>query len=152
MGAEHAHQSRWPEFVDDLWQRHLPHLRQEAYGDGEFMFDPTTGRYGFQEGSDYGTEDEFMTDLMNEPEYQGEGERGRDTEEGAMTTGGEGGDESRHDADDSFEELNVSDSEFKPVISHSIDLDQMSGDEEDEESTRRGGGASFNILDEEGRK
>ena len=147
MGAEHAYQGRWPEFVDDLWQKRLPHLRQEVYGDGEFMFDPTTGRYGFQEGSDYGTEDEFMTDLMNEPEYQGEGERERGTE-GAMITVGEGG----HDADDSFEELNMSDSELEPVISHSIDLDKLSGDEEDKDSARRGGGASVNILDEEGRK
>lgn len=102
------------------------------------MFDPTTGRYGFQEGSDYGTEDEFMTDLMNEPEYRGvgEGERGDNAAEGVEGTRGEGASDA-HDVDDSFEEL--SDSELEPVISHSIDLDQVSGDEEEKDTFSQGG-------------
>lgn len=151
MGAENPIRGRWPEFVDDLWQRRLPHLRQEVYGDGMFMFDPTTGRYGFQEGSDYGSEDEFMTDLMNEPEYQGEGEgdrvggvTGRIEEDGASGGGG---------ADDSFEELSESELE-PPNISHSYDLDQASGDEEEKDgfgqsSRSKGGGASAGFLDQE---
>ena len=147
MGAEHAIHGRWPEFVNDLWQERLPHLRQEVYGDGMFMFDPTTGRYGFQEGSDYGTEDEFMTDLMNEPEYQGdgEGERRREGE-------GEGGEKADsvgglRDVDDSFEELGELEA-LEPTISHSFDLDQASGDEEEKER----GGASASFLDKEDRK
>lgn len=140
MGGEHAIHGRWPEFVNDLWQERLPHLRQEVYGDGMFMFDPTTGRYGFQEGSDYGTEDEFMTDLMNEPEYQGdeEGERKRDGEgeEKADSIGG------LRDVDDSFEELDESEA-LEPTISHSFDLDQVSGDEEEKEH----GGASASFQD-----
>ena len=144
MGAEHGVHGRWPEFVNDLWQERLPHLRQEVYGDGMFMFDPTTGRYGFQEGSDYGTEDEFMTDLMNEPEYQGDGEgerRGEGEGEKADSIGG------LRDVDDSFEELGESEG-LEPTISHSFDLDQASGDEEEKE--HRGASASF--LDNEDRK
>ena len=139
MGEEHPGHGRWPEFVDDLWQKRLPHLRQEVYEDGMFMFDPTTGRYGFQEGSDFGTEDEFMTDLMNEPEYPGgEGEEA-----------GEFGEEdgARHDdVDDSFEEF--SESELEPAISHSYDLDQASGDEGEGESSKHPG-ASVSIFNED---
>ena len=145
MEADHAFRGRWPEIVDDLWQKRLPHLRQEDYGDGTFLFDPTTGRYGFQDGSDYGTEDEFMTDLMNEPEFLGgEGER----EEGDE----DGGGYEEHCVDDSFEEL--SESELEPTISHSYDLDQASGDEEEKESARPGAGGdtSVSFLDKGDRK
>lgn len=146
-GAEHAFHGRWPEFVNDLWQERLPHLRQEVYGDGMFMFDPTTGRYGFQEGTDlvYKTEDELMMDLMNEPEHRGEGgvgetEGGRGEGEKADSIGG------LRDVDDSFEELEESEAmEPTATISHSFDLDQASGDEEEKER-----GASF--LDKEDRK
>lgn len=144
-GADLAACGRWSEFVDDLWQVRLPHLHQEAYGDGMFMFDPTTGRYGFQEGSDFGTEDEFMTDLMNEPEFQGVGDGFR--EEGAAEEGGreDGVGEETGDVDDSFEEF--SDSEL-PAISHSYDLDQASGDEEEKDNAKREG-ASVSFLGDE---
>ena len=59
---------QWREFVGDLWDNRLPHLRSEVYGDGAFVFDPHTGRYGFQEGSEFDSEGELMDDLMNEPE------------------------------------------------------------------------------------
>ena len=59
---------QWREFVGDLWDNRLPHLRSEVYGDGAFMFDPHTGRYGFQEGSEFDSEGELMDDFMNEPE------------------------------------------------------------------------------------
>ena len=143
-GAEHAFHGRWPEFVNDLWQERLPHLRQEVYGDGMFMFDPTTGRYGFQEGADlvYKTEDEFMMDLMNEPEHQGEGEAGGEGEK-ADSIGG------LRDVDDSFEELEESEAmEPTATISHSFDLDQASGDEEEKER----GGTSASFLNKEDRK
>lgn len=39
----------WSEFVYDLWNNHLPHLREELYGDGQLAFNPSTGYYGFQE-------------------------------------------------------------------------------------------------------
>lgn len=142
VGDEHAIRGRWPEFVNDLWQERLPHLRQEVYGDGMFMFDPTTGRYGFQEGSDYGTEDEFMTDLMNEPEYQGD-------KEGEREGGGERDDSigGLRNADDSFEELDESEA-LEPTISHSFDLDQASGDEEEKDQGKH----SASFLDKEDRK
>lgn len=38
----------WSEFVCDLWKKYLPHLREELYGDGMFLYDANTGRYGFQ--------------------------------------------------------------------------------------------------------
>ena len=44
----------WLEFESDLWTRHLPHLRKEIYGDGQFVFDPSTERYGFQEDEEEG--------------------------------------------------------------------------------------------------
>ena len=39
----------WSEFISDLWEKHLPHLREELYGEGLFVFNPNTGCYGFQE-------------------------------------------------------------------------------------------------------
>ena len=54
----------WSEFVADLWNVHLPHLREETYGEGEFVFDPSTNRYGFENQSD---DDELlMHDLEND--------------------------------------------------------------------------------------
>ena len=49
----------WSEFISDLWEKHLPHLREELYGEGLFVFNPDTGRYGFQEEKEEeGEEDE----------------------------------------------------------------------------------------------
>ena len=58
--------NQWSEFVADLWSVRLSHLREETFGDGEFVFDPTTGRYGFEDESDHGSEDGFMLDLEND--------------------------------------------------------------------------------------
>ena len=65
MGKE-----QWNEVVEDLWENQLPHLREEVYNDGAFVYDPQTGRYGFQEGSEFDSEEELMKDLMNEPERE----------------------------------------------------------------------------------
>ena len=54
--------NQWSEFVDDLWDTHLPHLMEETYGDGGFVYDPKTGHYGFEEWSEYESEDEFLKD------------------------------------------------------------------------------------------
>ena len=54
--------NQWSEFVDDLWDVRLPHLMEETYGDGGFVYDPKTGHYGFEEWSDYESEDEFFKD------------------------------------------------------------------------------------------
>ena len=70
---------QWKEVVDDLWDNKLPHLREEIY-DGAFVYDPQTGRYGFQEGSEYDSEDELMDDLMNEQEAEDRTHKG-DAEE-----------------------------------------------------------------------
>ena len=52
---------QWREFVADLWEERLPHLREEVYN----VYDPQTGRYGFQDGSEY--EGELKDNLMNKP-------------------------------------------------------------------------------------
>lgn len=39
----------WVDFVDNLWDKHLSHLREELYGEGLFEYNPNTGCYGFQE-------------------------------------------------------------------------------------------------------
>ena len=115
LGAEHTPHQRWPESIDDLWQERLPHIRKEVYGDGMFMFDLTNRRYRFQENSSYGMEDEFMTDLMNEPEY-GEGERRR---EGGEGEGVEKGD-IIGDIVSFFEELDETEA-LELTIFHSLD-------------------------------
>ena len=58
---------QWRETVDDLWDNKLPHLQEEIYN-GVFVYDPQTGKYGFQEGSEYDSEEELIDDLMNEVE------------------------------------------------------------------------------------
>ena len=58
---------KWNEVVDDLWDGKLPHLREEIHN-GAFVYNPQTGRYGFQEGSEYDSDEELMNDLMNEVE------------------------------------------------------------------------------------
>ena len=65
---------QWSEIVDDLWQKKLPHLRDEIIG--PFVYDPQTGRYGFQEGSEYDSEGELMDDFMNEVEGEDHGPKG----------------------------------------------------------------------------
>ena len=58
--------NHWSEFVA-VWNAHLPHLREETYREGEFVFDPFTNRYGFEDQSDYSSDDElFMHDLEND--------------------------------------------------------------------------------------
>ena len=56
---------QWKEFVEDLWTEHLPHFRANLdMGEGDFIFDPMTGHYGFQEGFD--SDSELMDDLIAE--------------------------------------------------------------------------------------
>ena len=38
----------WVEFVSNLWDKYLPHVREEFYDDGRLVFDPITELYGFQ--------------------------------------------------------------------------------------------------------
>ena len=56
----------WLEFESDLWTKHLPHLREEIYGDGQFVFDPSTERYGFQEDEEEGSGG-FWAALLQDP-------------------------------------------------------------------------------------
>ena len=113
--------NQWSEFVADLWSVRLSHLREETFGDGEFIFDPTTGRYGFEDESDYGSEDGFMLDLEND-----------DSERDAV----ESGDFMINLADeDSFIEVVESGLLSHAQVTHSYDLSQysdeeVSGDEE----------------------
>ena len=65
---------QWREGVNDLWENKLSHLREEIIG--PFVYDPQTGRYGFQEGSEYDSEEELMDDLMNEVEGEDRAPKG----------------------------------------------------------------------------
>ena len=58
--------NQWSELVADLWSVRLSHLHEKTFGDEEFVFGPTTGCYGFEDESDYGSEDGFMLDLKND--------------------------------------------------------------------------------------
>ena len=52
---------QWKEVVEDIWNEHLPHFRGAlCTGEGHFLFDAVTGRYGFQ----YECESEGEDDLM----------------------------------------------------------------------------------------
>ena len=64
---DNIERKQWREVVDDLWKDKLPHLRDEMYN-GPFVYDPQTGRYGFQEGLEYDSKKELMDDLTNEVE------------------------------------------------------------------------------------
>ena len=42
--------------------------KQEFYNDGAFVYDPQTGRYGFQEGLEYDSEEELIDDFVDKEE------------------------------------------------------------------------------------
>ena len=73
----------WREAVDDLWDNRLPHLREKIYNNGPFVYDPHTGRYGFQEGSGFDSKEDLMTGLMNEPE--GESQASKEDVEASLS-------------------------------------------------------------------
>ena len=117
-------QGRWNEIVDGNWPKQLGHFDHDIYNGGMFVFDPVTNRYGFQEGSDYDTEDEFMTDLMNEPERNG----------------------SVDDLDnESYGDLQVGDGppESTLMISHTFDLDQESSDDDERKDSPKKKGTVY---------
>ena len=76
MEGRDAEKERWNEVVEDLWDN-LLYFRADAYNDGGFVYDPQTGRYGFQ-SSEYDSTDELMDALSNEWEDHSSK---RDTEE-----------------------------------------------------------------------
>ena len=53
----------WQEVVEDLLTKRLHHL---GGVDGGFVYDPQTGRYGFQEGSEYDSDEEQTDNYMKE--------------------------------------------------------------------------------------
>ncbi len=109
-----AQGNHWSEFVADLWNAHLPHLREETFGDEEFVFDPFTNRYGFEDQSYYSSDDElFMHDLEND---------GYDE----VVMEGFGIDLAERD---SFVEMDESISQ--PQVTHSYDLAQSTDEEEE---------------------
>ena len=70
MGVEQSTIVQWSEFVENIWQQPVHH---------KLMLEPVTRHYGLEEGSDHNTDlDNFMTDLMSEPEHsrdlEGKGE------------------------------------------------------------------------------
>ena len=72
--AAEGEPQQWKEVVEDIWSERLPHFRGELYlGEGDFLFDPDTGHYGFQ----YEYESDGEDDLMGGEE---EGEREDDGE------------------------------------------------------------------------
>ncbi len=107
-----AQGNQWSEFVADLWNAYLPHLREETRGEGEFVFDPSTNRYGFENQSHYSCDDElFMQELEND---------GYDevVVEGFGNNVAEGG---------SFVEVDISLSQ----VTHTYDLAQSTDEEEE---------------------
>lgn len=60
----------WSEFMVDLWKKHLPHLREELYGEGLFVYNANTGCYGFQEEKqeEPSCDEKMATDLQNAAE------------------------------------------------------------------------------------
>lgn len=116
----------WTEFVHDLWQQKLPHLR-EVYesGGGMFVYDPATDHYGFQEGSEYDDGGEFglMEEFEKDPEdFQREGEETQTTDDIPDIV---------IEPDESF----VEGSEAQATkVSHTYDLAQDSSDEEKDSS------------------
>ena len=55
-------QGEWSEFVNDLWQHQLPHLRYEV---AVSAIDPPVEAYGFQEETYHSPENELMNDLSD---------------------------------------------------------------------------------------
>lgn len=111
----------WLEFVGDLWDKHLPHLREELYGEGLFVYNPNTGCYGFQEEEEEESEasgGELMAALLREAAEE-------DWEEG------------RRD-EDSFKIQPSSMEDSFAVVGedapsgHTYDLNQVSSEEEEE--------------------
>lgn len=104
----------WPEFVADLWDRddRLTHLRVYSYSDDNaFLFDPRTGRYGFQdwygeesdsdEGEDVGGEEGAWTrELSLDPSSERLGSQSEAGESERRTSETE--DEGEEDVEDSF--------------------------------------------------
>ncbi len=106
----------------DLWDTHLPHLREELYGEGLFVYNPNTGCYGFQEEEDEDetSGNELMAALLREAaEEDEEGVRGL-ADSGSFRL-----------QPDSLEESFAMIAEDVP--GHSYDLNQPSSEEEDEE-------------------
>ena len=75
---DNTEKEQWREVVDGLWDK-LPHLRDKI-DTGAFVYDPQTGKYGFQGGSEYDSEEELIADLMNEVEAENHTPKG-DAEE-----------------------------------------------------------------------
>ena len=107
----------------------MPHLREELYGEGLFVYNPNTGCYGFQEEEeeDEASYDEVMAALLREAAEE-DGEQGQ----GFMDSG-------------SFKLQPASMEESFAVISegvsgHTYDLDQPSSEEEREEEQEEEGG------------
>lgn len=106
----------WSEFIADLWKKHLPHLREEIYGEGLFVYNPNTGRYGFQEEEEEEEDSagELMAVLLREAAEE-------DEEEGKRVLG------SGLQPESSFAMVSES------KVGHTYDLNQHSSEEEEEE-------------------
>ena len=115
----------WSEFISDLWKEHLPHLREELYGEGLFVFYPYIGRYGFQEEvEEEGEEDEdcvLMSSLLGDNPDE-DGEYGR----GMMESS------SYRIQDSSMEEESFTILSEEMVAGHTLDLNKSLSDEEEE--------------------
>lgn len=113
----------WLEFVSDLWEKHLPHLREELYGEGLFVYNPNTGCYGFQEEEeeDEASYEEVMAALLREAAEEGEeGERVKGiTDSGSFKI-------QPASMEDSFAVIT------EDVPGHTYDLNQPSSEEEEE--------------------
>ena len=62
---ESPDQGKWSEYVDDLYQR-LPHLAEQEIYSEDFVYDLSTGLFGFQEGVEVEGEDDLEHDLSSD--------------------------------------------------------------------------------------
>jgi hypothetical protein len=132
----------WLEFVSDLWERHLPHLREELYGEGLLVYNPNTGCYGFQEEEeeeDEASYSEVMAALLREAAEEDEQE---EQVKGIMDSGS-----FKLQPEDSFAVID------EDVSGHTYDLNQPSSEEEEEDEEEgqvmAGGGEAKEASKEE---
>ena len=126
----------WSEFISNLWEKHLPHLREVLYGEGLFVFDPKTGYYGFQQEDDNEEEDrssgdELVAALLRDATSEEEEESGSFKMQD-------------HSTEESFAVIS------EDVIGHTYDLNQHSSEEEEESDgeEERNDGEALSFADD----
>eukprot|EP00731_Ephydatia_muelleri_P026790 Em0018g890a len=56
---------KWQEFIEDIWDKRLPHFRDFPGDGGKFLFNPRTGTYGFGDGLE-GDDERSLLDVLDD--------------------------------------------------------------------------------------